>query len=83
MHRQICVLSELSKRNNKSDSFISPRVGELWRLDTDCVVNVTNESLTYHGDQSAKLFQHAGPQLAEECKALMGIRTGEAKVTEG
>jgi len=83
VHRQICVLSELSKRNNKSDSFISPRVGELWRLDTDCVVNVTNESLTYHGDQSAKLFQHAGPQLAEECKALMGIRTGEAKVTEG
>jgi len=59
------------------------RVGELWRLDTDAVVNVSNESLTYHGDQSAKLFANAGPQLAEECKGLMGIRTGEAKITEG
>lgn len=57
--------------------------GELWRLDTDTVVNVTNESLTYHGEQSARLFEHAGPQLADECKSLMGIRTGEAKLTAG
>ena len=56
-------------------------VGEIWRVNTDCIVNTTSENFAERGGVSADIFRVAGPQLAAECSTLEGCRTGEAKLT--
>lgn len=56
-------------------------VGEIWRVNLDCIVNTTSENFSERGGVSAGIFENAGPQLAEECSTLEGCRTGEAKLT--
>ncbi|KAG6407847.1 hypothetical protein SASPL_130847 [Salvia splendens] len=54
--------------------------GNPWNLEVDAVVNSTNENMD-EGHSSPGLHAAAGPNLAEECSALGGCRTGMAKVT--
>eukprot|EP00850_Spirogloea_muscicola_P015672 SM000122S25779 [mRNA] locus=s122:194125:198208:- [translate_table: standard] len=54
--------------------------GAPWPLEVDAVVNTTNEALE-EAHSSLGLHVAAGPGLAEECAALGGCRTGEAKLT--
>lgn len=56
--------------------------GEPWPLEVDAVVNTTNETLD-ESMSSPGLHAAAGPLLAEECAALGGCRTGEARITNG
>jgi len=56
--------------------------GDILTLETDAVVNSTNETLSDRSDLCGRIFQMAGPELVSEIASLEGCRTGESKITK-